>query len=94
MGKLTKRLVESAGIRATDYILWDDDVTGFGCRVFPSGKRGYLVQYRVGKRTRRLALGLHGRLTVEEARKQAKIRLGEVAKGGDPSEDRTASASL
>jgi site-specific recombinase XerD len=89
MGRLTKRLIESAETKTTDYILWDGDVTGFGCRVFPSGKRGYLVQYRIGKRTRRLALGLHGRLTVDEARKQAKIRLGEVAKGGDPSEDRT-----
>jgi len=89
MSRLTKRLVESAEAKRTDYILWDGDVTGFGCRIFPSGKRGYLVQYRIGKRTRRLALGLHGRLTVEEARRQAKIRLGEVAKGGDPSEDRT-----
>jgi integrase len=88
MATLTKRMIDDAEAKATDYILWDDKVTGFGCRVFPSGKRGYVVQYRVGKRTRRLRLGLHGHLTVEEARRQAKIKLGDVAKGGDPSEDR------
>lgn len=88
MAKLIKREVEGAPVRTKDYIIWDDQVSGFGCRIFPSGKRGYLVQYRVGTRTRRLALGLHGHLTVEEARKLAKIRLGEVAKGADPSEER------
>jgi integrase len=87
MAKLTKRDIDRAEPRDADYILWDD-LTGFGCRIFPSGKKGYLVQYRIGARTRRLRLGLHGQLTVEEARKQAQIRLGEVAKGGDPSEDR------
>lgn len=39
MVKLTKRAVEAAAPRTKNYILWDDDLPGFGLRVFPSGKR-------------------------------------------------------
>ena len=60
---------------------------GFGVRVLPSGRKGYVVQYKVGGRhgeTRRKALGLHGVLTAEEARAQARKWLGERATGKDP----------
>jgi integrase len=88
MVKLTKRSVEDAAPGAAEYFLWCDDLPGFGVRVYPSGRRGYLVQYRAGGRTRRAKIGLHGRLTVDEARREAKALLAEVAKGGDPAEER------
>ena len=86
--KLTKRSVEALEITATDYLIWDSEVRGFGVRVFPSGKRSYLIQYRAGKRTRRLTLGQHGPLTTDEARNLAKRQLGDVARGDDPAEAR------
>jgi integrase len=88
MARLTKKTVEAAEVRAVEYFLWCDDLPGFGCRVLPSGKRSYLVQYRAAGRTRRAAIGLHGRITAEEARKEAKALLGQVARGGDPAEER------
>src|SRR5690349_10369745 len=88
MPKLTKRGVDAAESRASEYFLWCDELPGFGVRIYPSGKRGYLVQYRAGGRTRRVKIGLHGRITVDEARKQARILLGQVAGGSDPAEDR------
>ena len=48
MAKLTKRVVEAAEIRPTDYFIWCGELPGFGVRIYPSGKRGYLAQYRVG----------------------------------------------
>jgi integrase len=93
--KLTKRVVEAAEIRSAEYFLWCDELPGFGVRIYPSGKRGYLVQYRADGRTRRAKIGLHGRLTTEEARREAMSLLGQVAKGGDPAEERaTQRASL
>jgi hypothetical protein len=86
--KLTKRSVDGLETREKDYLIWDSDVRGFGIRVFPTGKRSYLVQYRAGKRTRRLTLGQHGPLTTDEARSLAKQQLGNVARGDDPSETR------
>lgn len=88
MAKLTKRAVDAADVRAKDYFIWDDELPGFGLRVFASGKRSYLIQYRALGRTRRYTIGLHGIWTPETARQEAKVQLGRVAKGDNPSEER------
>ncbi|AVA22492.1 site-specific integrase [Rhizobium sp. NXC24] len=88
MTKLTKRVIDSLDAREKDYFEWDDELSGFGVRVWPTGKKTYVAQYRVGKQTKRFKVGSHGALTVEEARKQAKIVLGDVARGEDPQLDR------
>ena len=90
MFRLTKRSVEALAIEAKDYLAWDKDLRGFGLRVYPSGKKTYLVQYRAGRRTRRITIGQHGPLTAEEARTRAKQLLGDVARGGDPSAEKRA----
>jgi hypothetical protein len=69
MPKLTKRVVDAAEGRSFDYFVWDEELPGFGLRVFKSGKRSYLLQYRVAGRTRRYTIGLHGAWTAETARK-------------------------
>ncbi|MBN8978040.1 MAG: integrase arm-type DNA-binding domain-containing protein [Rhizobiales bacterium] len=88
MAKLTKRYVDALSAGEPDYFVWDDDISGFGIRVWPSGKKNFVAQYRAGGRTRRVKIGNYGALTVEEARKQAKIVLGDVARGEDPAEDK------
>lgn len=88
MSKLTKRLVEGLESRSEDYMVWDRDLSGFGVRVYASGRKSYLVQYRAGGRTRRHSIGQHGALTADEARQEARKLLGDVARGGNPSEDR------
>ncbi|MFA8443453.1 tyrosine-type recombinase/integrase [Yoonia sp.] len=88
MPKLTKRFVESLTAEGKDFIIFDSEVNGFGVRVMPSGRKSYVVQYRNGGRTRRMVIGRHGTVTSDEARKEAIRRLGEVARGDDPSRDR------
>ena len=89
MPKITKRLVESIKPGAGDVFTWDDELRGFGVRVKPSGVRSYLVQYRNQHgRSKRLTVGAHGRLTAEEARREARLILAEVEKGRDPAEAR------
>lgn len=88
MAKLNKRFVDTVEIRDKDYIVWDDDLPGFGLRVFASGKRSYIIQYRAAGRSRRYAIGLHGVWTPETARKEARVQLGKVAHGENPAEDR------
>jgi hypothetical protein len=46
MVKITKRVVEAADAREKDYLIWDDELPSFGLRVFSSGKRSYVIQYR------------------------------------------------
>lgn len=88
MPKLTKRVIDAAELREKDYVIWDDDLPGFGLRVFASGKRSYLIQYRSAGRSRRYTIGLHGVWTPELARKEAKVQMGRVAQGGNPAEER------
>jgi integrase len=89
--KLTKRYVDSVKKSSKDIIHWDDDLTGFGLRVKPSGAKTFLIQYRnKAGRTRKLALGRVGVLPPDEARRKAKIELGKVADGQDPSANRSA----
>ncbi|MDG1084736.1 MAG: tyrosine-type recombinase/integrase [Planktotalea sp.] len=87
MPKLTKRTVDALTAKAKDYFVWDTLIAGFGVRIMPSGAKTYQAQYRKGGRTRRIAIGRHGNITVEEARLLAKEVLGDVAKGENPAED-------
>jgi integrase len=88
MPKLTKRFVDTLDAKDTDYFAWDEELPGFGVRVWISGRKTYVAQYRKAGRSRRVKIGVHGALTVEEARKEAKVILGDVARGEDPAEDR------
>jgi hypothetical protein len=88
MAKITKRIVDAAEAREKDYVIWDDELPGFGLRVFSSGKRSYVIQYRAGGRSRRYTIGLHGIWTPETARQEAKIQFGRIAQGDNPAEER------
>lgn len=90
MGKLTKTAVDDAvAPKAGQALIWDSELRGFGVRILPSGLKSFVLQYRnMEGRSRRIALGRFGVLTVEQARAQARIKLGEVATGGDPAADR------
>jgi integrase len=89
-GRISKRAIDAfAGNPDKDRaFLWDDALAGFGVCAFPSGKKVYVAQYRQGGRSRRVAIGEHGRLTPDEARREAKKLLGAVEKGGDPIDER------
>ena len=89
MANISKRAVDTMLPTDTDAYLWDDELKGFGLKVTPAGRKVYLVQYRLGGRkgrTRRFTIGPHGKLTPDEARREAKRLLGEVSAGRDPME--------
>lgn len=87
--KLTIRNVEAVTPTDKDQILWDTDLSGFGCKITPKGKRAYFLYYRTADgEQRRPTIGLHSSLKPEAARAIAKRWLAEVAEGGDPSRSR------
>jgi integrase len=92
---LTKRQIEALrydpdGPR--QQIQWGgiDDLPGFGCRVYPTGRKSFVLSYRAGRRTRLLVLGAYGALTVQQARERAQKALVRVRDGADPADERQA----
>lgn len=95
-GRISKRAIDAFECPPGKdrYFLWDDALAGFGVAAFPSGKKIYVAQYRKDGRSRRVAIGEHGRLTPDEARSQAKTILGAVEKGADPIAERRAAREV
>jgi integrase len=77
---LTKTTIDAAMTKPSAYVLWDSELSGFGCRVFPSGKRSFVLKYRLpgDRRSFLMALGAYGELTVKQARERARDELAKV----------------
>lgn len=68
----------------TRFILWDDDPKGLGLRVYPSGRRTFVVWYRDIAGADRLAtIGDYGVFTLEQARDAAREMLRQAESGAD-----------
>ena len=87
MAKLTKRVVDQIVPGETDAMHWDDELKGFGLRVWPSGRKVYMVMSRVKGRLRRITIGPHGPITPEQARIRAHEILSEAKAGRDPAKE-------
>jgi integrase len=94
-GRITKRSVDALTCPAGKdrVFLWDDALSGFGVAAHRSGKKTYAVQYRRGGVSRRATIGEHGRLTPDDARREAKKLLGAVEGGDDPVAQRRAASA-
>jgi integrase len=86
--RLTPAFVLKAPLPTTGdrIIYWDSDPTGFGLMVTARGRRSFVLQYRVSGRSRRITF--KPGLSLIEARKEARKLVGDIAKGGDPMEER------
>lgn len=85
--KLTKRTIDNLvhiGNDTNRQIIWDDQLPGFGCRVYPSGKKSFVLSYRIAGQKKLLTIGQYGKLTVEQAGKQALKHSANILDGHDP----------
>ncbi len=88
MAKLTKRHIDSLTPEDKEYFVWDDQIKGFGVRVYPTGGKRYVAQtFRHGKTTR-VQIGKHGTLPFEEATIRAKNAINNIDDGINPNEDK------
>ena len=91
--RLTTRFIDSIKPPLSDRTeYWDANTPGFGIRVAASGRKTWVLMYRVrgDTRLRRASLGTYPTLTLADARDAAKADLRAAAKGRDPAEERKA----
>ena len=68
---ISRRTVEALPV-AKDTVFWDNELTGFGVRVYPSGARVYVVQSRGPGGLKRVTVGRHGVISADQARRRAR----------------------
>jgi integrase len=76
----------------SDYIEWDDTLPGFGVRLRGRSK-GWVVQYRFGRKQRRESLGDVRKVKLDDARRIARQRFAQVEMGTDPAAEREAATA-
>ena len=80
MAKLTKRAIDAFRYRGGWDVRWDDEIPGFGARIYPSGKKSFVLSYRNARGKKRLfVLGRYGAdLTLVQARTRAIMERGRI----------------
>ena len=89
---LSNRVVDRLSVEGKDVIYWDRDLSGFGVRVYRSGARVYLVQGRGPGGSKRIAVGRHGVISADEARRRGAMLLTRI-KAGEELEPRSGTAA-
>lgn len=89
--RITKRSVDATKAAARNVFLWDDEISGFGLKTTPAGRKVYIYQYRLalpGEASvtppRRYTIGAHGEWTPDKARERARKLRSAVEQGIDP----------
>ena len=80
---LSNRTVEKLKV-AKDTVFWDQELTGFGVRVYPTGGKVYIAQARGPGGPKRVTVGRHGVLGAEQARRRAALIIARVKAGEEP----------
>ena len=86
---LTERVIRDALPGSKPWFLWDGQVTGLGCKVAPSGRKTFVLFYRVGRRKHLATLGRCSDMALRDARDLARRELTRIRSGeGDVLERR------
>ena len=90
MVELTKKVVEALALPEgeSERIVWDDELPGFGIRLRRRADgttaKTYRAQFRVGRQQRAPNIGDVRKVSLDDARKAARILFGKAAAGIDP----------
>jgi integrase len=91
MMNLTKRSIDAfkyQGPEPRRDIRWDDEISGFGIRIYPSGKKSFVLSYRNEGVKKLLVIGTYGVITLVQARDIAREKLGKLRLKIDPLEEK------
>ena len=94
--KLTKSYIDAATYEGADCkngksrdVRWDNTLPGFGVRIYPSGKKSFILIYRNQfNQKRQMTIGDYGIFTLTQARAEARKFIGQVKIGTDPLAER------
>ena len=86
---ISKRTVGKLPVAEKEAVYWDRELLGFGVRVYPNGTKVYVVQTRAGGKSKRIAVGRHGVISPDQARRKAAQMIARIKAGEDPNPEAT-----
>lgn len=87
--KLTKKFIDAQIYNGSaKHIVWDSELKGFGVRLYPTGNKSFVMDYRDNNRKNLMVIGSYSKLTIDQARKEAKAKFADLAKGINPLQKR------
>jgi hypothetical protein len=84
--KLTKSAIDALSCPPSDVVYWDAASPGFGVKVTPTGRKVFVVLYRIagaGSKLRKYTIGPYGRVTLHQARVAAQKVFAAKLEGRD-----------
>ena len=86
---LTQRIIRDAKPGPKPRILWDAQIKGLGCKIHPSGRKTFVLSFRIAGRKRLATLVRCSDMRLVEARDLARAEIAHILSGGpDPLERR------
>lgn len=85
---LSERYVKAAQSGEKKTVIFDDDVSSFGVRLYPSGRKSFVIIYRINGRQRWYTIGDFPDWSVSAARERAKELKRDIDRGVDPQAER------
>ena len=83
---LTKRIVDRLAVNGKDAVFRDNELPGFGIRVYPTERKVYVAQTRANGKSRRFTIGRHGDIAPDRASKDAANIIARLKVGLPPVE--------
>ena len=82
--RISKRTVDALTVESGDAVFWDRELTGFGVRVYATGRKVYVVQTRGPTGSlKRVTIGRDVEMTAETARRTAAEVIDRIRNGED-----------
>lgn len=87
--KLTKKDIDAFIYAGGWDVRWDTSLPGFGVRVYPTGKKAYVLSYRNASGDKRLlTLGQTSKITLDKAKEVALKELAQIVDKKDPVQEK------
>ena len=78
---LTEKIIRDAKPESKARILWDGQVKGLGCKVFPGGQKSFVLSYRFMGKKRLATLARYSEMSLRAARSKAGAELVRIREG-------------
>ena len=87
--KLKQKFIDAQKYNGSaKHIIWDGEVKGFGVRIYPTGKKSFVLDYRDNNRKNLMVIGSCSVLKIDAARDKAKAFLVGLSNGVNPLQER------